>query len=135
MTNKELKKIISECVAEVKLEKAIRNIIKESLKPMKIKKEHSLEAKMEELAEAVKSANKDARVYLDDAKRYNVCDCDPHHFSIYPVTDDSFNVTHFATILYSTTIFCHNLTHTPCYCILCMICDCFIVANPLSWNT
>jgi len=95
MTNKELKKLISECVAEIKLEKAIRSIIKESLKPMKIKKEHSLEAKMEELAEAVKSANKDARVYLDDAKRYNVCDCDPHHFSIYPVTDDSFNVTHF----------------------------------------
>lgn len=95
MTRNELKKLISECVAELRLEKAIRNIIKESLKPVKTEKQPSLETKMEELADAVKSANKDAKVTLDDNKRYNVCDCAPHHFNIHPITDDNFTVTHF----------------------------------------
>ena len=94
MTRNELKKLISECVAELRLEKAIRNIIKESLKPIKTEKQPSLESKMEELADAVKSANKDAKVTLDDNKRYNVCDCAPHHFNIHPITDDNFAVTH-----------------------------------------
>ena len=95
MTRNELKKLIGECVAELKLEKAIRGIVKESLKPVKVEKEHSLEAKMEELADAVKGVNKEAKVSLDDSKRYNVCDCKPHHFNIQPITDDNFTVTHF----------------------------------------
>jgi len=95
MTRNELKKLIGECVAELKLEKAIRGIVKESLKPVKVEKEHSLEAKMQELADVVKGVNKEAKVSLDDAKRYNVCDCKPHHFNIQPITDDNFTVTHF----------------------------------------
>ncbi len=95
MTKDELKNIIRECITEIKQEKDIHNIIKESLKPMTIEKEHSLVAKMAKLADAIKSVNKDATMNLDDAKRYNVCDCNPHHFRIYPMTDDNFTVTHF----------------------------------------
>jgi hypothetical protein len=50
---------------------------------------------MEELADAAKAVNKDATMHLDDAKRYNICDCDPHHFNIHPINDDNFTVTHF----------------------------------------
>jgi len=95
MTRNEFKKLIGECITELKLEKAIRGIIKESLKPVKVEKEHSLDAKMEELADVVKGVNKEAKVSFDDAKRYNVCNCKPHHFNIQPITDDNFTVTHF----------------------------------------
>ena len=95
MTKNQLIKLIRECISELKVVKAIKEIVNESLKSMKLSKQPSLEAKMEELAEEVSKANKDAKVVYDDNKRYNVCDCDPHHFSIYPMTDDSFNVTYF----------------------------------------
>lgn len=95
MTKHQLIELIRECISELKVVKAIKEIVNESLKSMKLSKQPSLEAKMEELAEEVSKANKDAKVFYDDNKRYNVCDCDPHHFSIYPMTDDSFNVTYF----------------------------------------
>ena len=95
MTKNQLRELIRECIAEVKIANAVKKIVNESLKPMKFGKEPSLEAKMEELAEEVAKANKDAKVVYDDNKRYNVCDCDPHYFSIHPMTDDSFDVTYF----------------------------------------
>jgi hypothetical protein len=49
---------------------------------------------MEELADDVKKLYKDAEVVLDDAGYYNVCSCNPHHFKIYPMTDDNFTVTY-----------------------------------------
>jgi len=95
MTKKQLRNLIRECISEVKLVNVIKEIVNETLKPMKFSKQPSLEAKMEELAEEVSKANKDAKVVYDDNKRYNVCDCDPHYFSIHPMTDDSFDVTYF----------------------------------------
>jgi hypothetical protein len=49
---------------------------------------------MEELADEVKKLYKDAEVTLDDGGYYNVCSCNPHHFKIYPMTDDNFTVTY-----------------------------------------
>jgi cation transport regulator ChaB len=65
------------------------------LDAIKITKQESLAEKMKDLADAVKKVKSDADVALDDAKRYNVCYCNPHHFSIYPMTDDNFTVTYF----------------------------------------
>ena len=95
MNKEDLKKLIRECVTQVKLEKKLKSLIKESLEAIKIEKQDSLAEKMEDLADAVKKIKSDADVTLDDAKRYNVCYCHPHHFSIYPMTDDNFTVTYF----------------------------------------
>jgi len=95
MNKEDLKKLIRECVTEVKLEKKLKSLIKESLDAIKITKQESLVEKMQDLADAVKKIKSDAEVTLDDAKRYNVCYCNPHHFSIYPMTDDNFTVTYF----------------------------------------
>ena len=46
------------------------------------------------LADEVKKLYKDAEVVLDDGGYYNVCSCNPHHFKIYPMTDDNFTVTY-----------------------------------------
>ena len=94
MNISEFKKLIKECILEVKVKKSLKDIIKESLKGEKIEKGESLHYKMEELADEVKKLYKDAEVVLDDAGYYNVCSCNPHHFKIYPMTDDNFTVTY-----------------------------------------
>ena len=94
MNKEDLKKLIRECVTQVKLEKKLKSLIKESLEAIKIEKGESLHYKMEELADDVKKLYKDAEVVLDDAGYYNVCSCNPHHFKIYPMTDDNFTVTY-----------------------------------------
>lgn len=94
MNISEFKKLIKECILEVKVKKSLKDIIKESLKGEKIEKGESLHYKMEELADDVKKLYKDAEVVLDDAGYYNVCSCNPHHFKIYPMTDDNFTVTY-----------------------------------------
>ena len=94
MNISEFKKLIKECILEVKVKKSLKDIIKESLKGEKIEKGESLHYKMEELADDVKKLYKDAEVILDDAGYYNVCSCNPHHFKIYPMTDDNFTVTY-----------------------------------------
>ena len=95
MNKEDLKNLIRKCVNEVKLENKLKSLIKESLEAIKITKQDSLAEKMKDLADAVKKIKSDADVTLDDAKRYNVCYCHPHHFSIYPMTDDNFTVTYF----------------------------------------
>ena len=94
MNISEFKKLIKECILEVKVKKSLKDLIKESLKGEKIEKGESLHYKMEELADDVKKLYKDAEVILDDAGYYNVCSCNPHHFKIYPMTDDNFTVTY-----------------------------------------
>ena len=94
MNISEFKKLIKECILEVKVKKSLKDIIKESLKGEKIEKGESLHYKMEELADEVKKLYKDAEVVLDDAGYYNVCSCNPHHFKIYPMTDDNFTITY-----------------------------------------
>lgn len=94
MNISEFKKLIKECILEVKVKKSLKDIIKESLKGEKIEKGESLHHKMEELADEVKKLYKDAEVVLDDGGYYNVCSCNPHHFKIYPMTDDNFTVTY-----------------------------------------
>lgn len=94
MNISEFKKLIKECILEVKVKQSVKSLIKESLKDVKIEKGESLHYKMEELAEDVKKMYKDAEVILDDAGYYNVCSCNPHHFKIYPMTDDNFTVTY-----------------------------------------
>ena len=94
MNISEFKKLIKECILEVKVKKSLKDLIKESLKGEKIEKGESLHYKMEELADDVKKLYKDAEVVLDDAGYYNVCSCNPHHFKIYPMTDDNFTVTY-----------------------------------------
>lgn len=94
MNISEFKKLIKECILEVKVKKSLKDIIKESLKGEKIEKGESLHYKMEELADDVKKLYKDAEVILDDAGYYNVCSCNPHHFKIYPMTDDNFTITY-----------------------------------------
>ncbi len=94
MNISEFKKLIKECILEVKVKKSLKDIINESLKGEKIEKGESLHYKMEELSDDVKKLYKDAEVVLDDAGYYNVCSCNPHHFKIYPMTDDNFTVTY-----------------------------------------
>lgn len=94
MNISEFKKLIKECILEVKVKRSVKDLIKESLKGEKIEKGESLHYKMEELADEVKKLYKDAEVVLDDAGYYNVCSCNPHHFKIYPMTDDNFTVTY-----------------------------------------
>jgi len=94
MNISEFKKLIKECILEVKVKRSVKNLIKESLKDVKVEKGESLHYKMEELADEVKKLYKDAEVVLDDAGYYNVCSCNPHHFKIYPMTDDNFTVTY-----------------------------------------
>ena len=94
MNISEFKKLIKECILEVKVKQSVKSLIKESLKDVKIEKGESLHYKMEELANDVKKMYKDAEVILDDAGYYNVCSCNPHHFKIYPMTDDNFTVTY-----------------------------------------
>ena len=94
MNISEFKKIIKECILEAKLKQNLKSLVKESIEEIKIEKGESLHYKMEELSEEVKKAYKDAEVTLDDAGYYNVCSCDPHHFKIYPMTDDNFTVTY-----------------------------------------
>lgn len=94
MNISEFKKIIQECILEAKLKQNLKSLVKESIEEIKIEKGESLHYKMEELSEEVKKAYKDAEVTLDDAGYYNVCSCDPHHFKIYPMTDDNFTVTY-----------------------------------------
>ncbi len=94
MNISEFKKLIKECILEVKVKRSVKNLIKESLKDVKVEKGESLHYKMEELADEVKKLYKDVEVVLDDAGYYNVCSCNPHHFKIYPMTDDNFTVTY-----------------------------------------
>jgi hypothetical protein len=94
MNISEFKKLIKECILEVKVKRSAKNLIKESLKDVKVEKGESLHYKMEELADEVKKLYKDVEVVLDDAGYYNVCSCNPHHFKIYPMTDDNFTVTY-----------------------------------------
>ena len=94
MNISEFKKLIKECILEVKVKRSVKNLIKESLKDVKVEKGESLHYKMEELSNDVKKLYKDAEVVLDDAGYYNVCSCNPHHFKIYPMTDDNFTVTY-----------------------------------------
>ena len=94
MNISEFKKLIKECILEVKVKRSVMNLIKESLKDVKVEKGESLHYKMEELSNDVKKLYKDAEVVLDDAGYYNVCSCNPHHFKIYPMTDDNFTVTY-----------------------------------------
>ena len=94
MNISEFKKLIKECILEVKVKRSVKNLIKESLKDVKVEKGESLHYKMEELSNDVKKLYKDAEVILDDAGYYNVCSCNPHHFKIYPMTDDNFTVTY-----------------------------------------
>ena len=94
MNISEFKKLIKECILEVKVKRSVKNLIKESLKDVKVEKGESLHHKMEELADEVKKLYKDAEVVLDDGGYYNVCSCNPHHFKIYPMTDDNFTVTY-----------------------------------------
>ena len=94
MNISEFKKLIKECILEVKVKLSVKDLIKESLKDVKIEKGESLHYKMEELANDVKKLYKDAEVVLDDGGYYNVCSCNPHHFKIYPMTDDNFTVTY-----------------------------------------
>jgi len=94
MNISEFKKLIKDCILVVKVKKSLKDLIKESLKGEKIEKGESLHYKMEELADDVKKLYKDAEVVLDDAGYYNVCSCNPHHFKIYPMTDDNFTVTY-----------------------------------------
>ena len=94
MNKEDLKKLIRECVTQVKLEKKLKSLIKESLDAIKVEKGESLHYKMGELSDDVKKLYKDAEVILDDAGYYNVCSCNPHHFKIYPMTDDNFTVTY-----------------------------------------
>lgn len=95
MNKEDLKNLIRKCITEVKLEKKLKSLIKESLEAIKITKQESLDEKIKDLSDAVKKIKSDAEITLDDAKRYNVCYCTPHHFSIYPMTDDNFTVTYF----------------------------------------
>lgn len=90
----DFKDLIKECILEAKLKQTIKSLVKESIEEVKIEKGESLHYKMEELAEEVKKVYKDALVDLDDAGYYNVCSCDPHHFKIYPMTDNNFTVTY-----------------------------------------
>ena len=90
----DFKDLIKECILEAKLKQTIKSLVKESIEEVKIEKGDSLHYKMEELAEEVKKVYKDALVNLDDAGYYNVCSCDPHHFKIYPMTDNNFTVTY-----------------------------------------
>lgn len=94
MNISEFKKLIKECILEVKVKRSVKNLIKESLKDVKVEKGESLHYKMEELSNDVKKLYKDAEVVLDDAGYYNVCSCNPHLFKIYPMTDDNFTVTY-----------------------------------------
>ena len=94
MNISEFKKLIKECILEVKVKRSVKNLIKESLKDVKVEKGESLHYKMEELSNDVKKLYKDAEVVLDDGGYYNVCACNPHHFKIYPMTDDNFTVTY-----------------------------------------
>ena len=94
MNISEFKKLIKECILEVKVKRSVKNLIKESLKDVKVEKGESLHHKMEELADEVKKLYKDAEVVLDDGGYYNVCSCNPHHFKIYPMTDDNFTVSY-----------------------------------------
>jgi hypothetical protein len=94
MNKEDLKNLIRKCVNEVKLENKFKSLIRESLEAIKVEKGESLHYKMEELSDDVKKLYKDAEVILDDAGYYNVCSCNPHHFKIYPMTDDNFTVTY-----------------------------------------
>jgi hypothetical protein len=94
MNKEDLKNLIRKCVNEVKLENKFKSLIRESLEAIKVEKGESLHYKMEELSDDVKKLYKDAEVVLDDAGYYNVCSCNPHHFKIYPMTDDNFTVTY-----------------------------------------
>ena len=94
MNKEDLKNLIRKCVNEVKLENKFKSLIRESLEAIKVEKGESLHYKMGELSDDVKKLYKDAEVILDDAGYYNVCSCNPHHFKIYPMTDDNFTVTH-----------------------------------------
>ena len=48
MNISEFKKLIKECILEVKVKRSVKNLIKESLKDVKVEKGESLHHKMEE---------------------------------------------------------------------------------------
>jgi hypothetical protein len=50
MNISEFKKLIKECILEVKVKRSVKNLIKESLKDVKVEKGESLHYKMEELS-------------------------------------------------------------------------------------
>ena len=70
--------------------KLIKRLVKEVLEQKYTNSRESWNAMMEELSKEIKKP-----IMLDDNGNYNVCECEPHHISIRPVTHDIFDIQAF----------------------------------------
>lgn len=73
-----------------KLIKSLKKLIRETIDEKLTEVQKSWTEMMANLEKEIKKP-----VVKDDAGNYNVCECDPHHFSIRPVAQDIYNVEYF----------------------------------------
>lgn len=75
---------------KVKISGKVAKIIREVLEEKETCVECSLEEMMEKLSKEIKKP-----VLRDDKGNYNVCECEPHHISIRPITQDIFDLQYY----------------------------------------
>jgi hypothetical protein len=95
MNKQELKNLITECIRENKLKKAIRELVVESIQELKAEKQQSCAAMMEELDGEVQKIDKSYSITKDDAGNYNLCGCPPHMLKLKHMYEDKFDLTYF----------------------------------------
>lgn len=70
--------------------KTVNKLVKETLEQKYTNASESFADMMEELAKEIKKP-----VVLDDKGNYNVCECEPHHISIRPITHNIYDIQAF----------------------------------------
>jgi hypothetical protein len=68
----------------------VKKLVKETLEQKYTNSKKSWEEMMEELSKEIKKP-----VVLDDKGNYNVCECEPHHINIRPITHNVYDVQAF----------------------------------------
>lgn len=73
-----------------KLKQSLKKIIRETIEEKLTEVQKSWAEMMENLSKDIKKP-----IVCDDAGNYNICECEPHHFSLRPITQDIFDVQYF----------------------------------------
>jgi len=73
-----------------KLKQSLKKIIRETIEEKLTEVQKSWAEMMENLSKDIKKP-----IVRDDAGNYNICECEPHHFSLRPITQDIFDVQYF----------------------------------------
>ena len=73
-----------------KLKQSLKKIIRETIVEKLTEVQKSWAEMMENLSKDIKKP-----IVCDDAGNYNICECEPHHFSLRPITQDIFDVQYF----------------------------------------